>query len=102
MKKENIFIIVLIAAILIIAFVWFNYFKGENTPSLTRSGGGSTEKEVIVAGQEFITLLQSLEKVKLDTSFLNDPVYKKLKDLTPEIILPEQTGRDNPFLPIQL
>lgn len=100
MKKENILIIILVAAIIITAFVWFRYFQNRPPPALIQVGGGSAEeKEIMVGGKEFIALLKTLEKIKLDTSFLGDPIYKSLRDLTPQIILPQEKGRENPFTP---
>lgn len=100
MKKENILIVVLVGAILITAFIWFRYFRSQGVPSvISVTQNSEKDKTILTAGEEFIALLKALEKIKLDADFLNDPIYKKLRDLTPEIILPETKGRDNPFAP---
>ncbi|OGZ32665.1 MAG: hypothetical protein A3H02_01200 [Candidatus Niyogibacteria bacterium RIFCSPLOWO2_12_FULL_41_13] len=102
MKKENILIIVLVGAILITTFVWFRYFQNQSKPAIIATMQNEEEnKAIFPAGKEFIALLKTLETIKLDADFLNDPIYKKLRDLTPEIILPETKGRNNPFAPYQ-
>lgn len=99
-KKENILIIVLVGAILITALIWFRYFRSQGVPSVISVTQDSEEdRAILTAGKEFIAILKTLEKIKLDTGFLDDPIYKKLRDLAPEIVLPEEKGRDNPFTP---
>lgn len=104
MKKENILIIVLVGAILITVFVWFRYFQSQGgIPAVIPVTQNSEEDNAILAaGKEFIAILKTLEKIKLDTGFLEDPIYKKLRDLTPEIILPQEKGRENPFIPYEI
>lgn len=99
-KKENILIIILVGAILITAFVWFRYFQNQGGPEIIAvTQNNEEDKAILATDKEFIALLKTLETIKLEADFLDDPIYKKLRDLTPLIILPETKGRDNPFTP---
>lgn len=93
-KYKNIIIAVAIIAAGFVAYTFF--FTGEPEPvlSTTGTGGGQT-----VVEQELISLLLELRTITLDTRLLDDPRFQSLRDFNQELI-PEPTGRQNPFAPI--
>ena len=96
MERQNILVAVLVIIILITAYIWYNHVQSRPSEAVTRSSEGA-----IPAAKELLVLLQQLERVRIDTSFFEDPVYKSLIDLTPQIVIPEVRGRINPFAPLE-
>lgn len=94
MNKKNIIIIIFFIAIL--GFVGFYIFKGD-------SEDGSLVADVKITktddAQIIYSLLQKMSKVKLDDSIFSNQVFQGLKDNSIEV-LPQETGRPNPFAPI--
>ncbi len=72
-------------------------------------GGGSTEEEAAITEvrrddvspeeKALVESLLALRAVTLSGTVFTDPVFRSLRDFGTEI-LPEQVGRENPFLPI--
>lgn len=48
---------------------------------------------------EFLMVLNRLKKIKVDTSFFEDPVFRQLKDFSVKLTT-EPKGRPNPFAPL--
>ena len=53
-----------------------------------------------ILGQEFVSIINKLRTIKIDTDFFSSTAFRSLKDMTPIIGPAEEVGRDNPFLPI--
>ena len=49
--------------------------------------------------QTIYNLLQKMAKVKLDDSIFSNQIFQNLKDNSVDVA-PQETGRDNPFAPI--
>ncbi len=48
--------------------------------------------------QEFLSILDDLNAIRLDASILNDPNFQALRDFSVTLV-PEPRGRENPFAP---
>lgn len=95
MNKRNIFILIIIALVIMVAF-W--YLKGSNSSSsssltATQSSSDSADAQYIYS------LLQQMSQVKLDDSIFSDPSFENLKDNT-VTFSSEPSGRNNPFAPV--
>ncbi|MBI5045962.1 MAG: hypothetical protein HZC14_03125 [Candidatus Niyogibacteria bacterium] len=96
--KTNILTIILVIAVLVFGYVGYGYFKPAPALSVEKTSsvaGSSTETRALL---DALSIMQGL---RIDTGFFNSPVYKNLKDLSPEVSIPSVRGRTNPFLPLQ-
>lgn len=50
-------------------------------------------------GQEILSLLADLKRIRLDGSIFSDPLFQSLQDFSVELN-PEPKGRQNPFAPL--
>lgn len=64
--------------------------------SITGGISGTAEDATVT---EFLLVLNQLKKIKVDASFFDDPVFKRLKDFS-VTLTPEPKGRSNPFAPL--
>lgn len=89
-KRQKILLGILVAAVVITAFVWYlNFQKSSSINGAAQSGSVSVST---------ITE-QKLKEIKLDFSVLDDVLFKSLKSHGILPISPGETGRDNPFQP---
>lgn len=51
-------------------------------------------------GKEFVTQLLAIQNIKFNLDLFADPVFIGLQDWSREIV-PQQTGRPNPFAPLE-
>ena len=93
--RSTISILLIVAALAGSAFIWYKFFTSKPVSPVTKVGAGAIE----VGPKALLTLLESLEGLKLDLGILEDPVYKSLQDYTPEISAPETKGRQNSLAP---
>jgi hypothetical protein len=91
----------IILAAFIIVFLLFGYFWYTKFREDSAGAGSSLPSRERVLGQEFISALNKIKTIKIDTDFFGSEEFRSLKDLTPNVELPEETGRDNPFLPME-
>lgn len=100
---RNIIIFVVIAAALILIYLFF--IKGSPAPEagLVSSTGtpvlntGTPSDASIVATGDFLTLLLNVKNIKLNTAILSDPSFNSLHDSS-IVLTPDFTeGRPNPF-----
>jgi len=94
MNKKN--IIMLIVFIAILGFIGFYLFKNPTDDSLLSADIKSANTD---DAQLIYNLLQKMSKVKLDDSIFSNQIFQELKDNSIEV-LPQDTGRSNPFAPI--
>ncbi|MBU0750452.1 hypothetical protein KKH15_02960 [Patescibacteria group bacterium] len=92
-KKSTIIYIVL-GLVVLSAAAYMLFFRGSATSPLSNNN-------TPVSGAEFtfLTLAARIEPIVFDTSVLQDPRFLRLVDLR-TAILPETSGRDNPFAPL--
>ncbi|QQG46139.1 MAG: hypothetical protein HYY55_04240 [Candidatus Niyogibacteria bacterium] len=94
--RSTILIILIVAAILGSAVIWYRFFTSRPVEPVT----GVSFNNMAVGSQSLLTLLESLEGLKFDLGILDNPLYKSLQDFTPNIQAPELRGRANPFAPL--
>lgn len=95
LKKYKTLLIIL--AITIVVFIGYSlFFEAGNDGSVLTSkntsfrGGGDNE---------LLLLLVNLRSITLDESLFNDKAFKSLVDFGQQLV-PEPTGRQNPFAPV--
>ena len=94
--KNNLLLAVLIIALIMAGYFLYSYFKtGQTTSSVVKVSGESG------ASGDLLNMLATLQSLRIDTSFFDDPLYKSLIDFSPEITIPAQVGRVNPFFPVK-
>ncbi|MEK7564431.1 MAG: hypothetical protein AAB510_02585 [Patescibacteria group bacterium] len=105
-KLKNILIFTAIAGIFLLIFIFFVKKSPEESGNLvtTSPSGSVVPTDTNVADstitQEFLTLLLSVEGIKLDATIFSNPAFTSLRDST-IILNPDGTeGRPNPFAPI--
>lgn len=107
----NIKKIIIIVVIVILAFVGYAILisgnKKESASGVTRqsvsttpAGQNSNAATLDGPGKEFVTQLLAIQNIKFNLQFFNDPVFKGLQDWSREI-LPQESGRPNPFAPLE-
>lgn len=94
---KNIFIIGGIA-IAVVGLVWYGMSSKEDAALLTTTDVSGSSS---VAERELIDTLLTLRAVSLDGVIFLNPAFLSLRDFGTQII-PEPTGRRNPFAPLEL
>ena len=80
------------AALLLVVYVYFTYFSGGSAPLTALSSDQAGSGELLVT-------LNSLGTINLDDKIFTNPVFVSLSDFGVSIP-PQQSGRRNPFAPI--
>lgn len=94
MLAKNKGIIIGLGTVILIAVVYLIFFDQGPTADLTSSSTTGSPAELY-----FVNLSQELSDISFDTTVLNDPRFAALTDIR-TAILPENTGRTDPFAPI--
>lgn len=90
-KKNNIIMIVALVAVILFVGYFFLFSKDE---SATTSPVSKSSQEII--GNDLLSLILELKKIKLNTELFKSPTFSSLKDFG--ITLKDQpVGRQNPF-----
>lgn len=105
-KIKNIILFTVIAAVLILAYV-FLIKKGPEEKNLVSSKASfdqlpdtdTLNKNSSVA-KDFLTVLLSVKSIKLDDSIFSDQSFANLQDSSIFLTPPGDEGRANPFAPI--
>ena len=74
------------------------FFKKEPEDEFALSVTAKNQTQTQV-GAQILSALATLETLKLDIEFFNDPIFKGLKNFNKEPV-PQPKGRNNPFAPI--
>lgn len=93
-KYQSVITIIVVVGIAFIAYSIF--FKPQSDQLLALKVEGSEERSPIE--EELVVLLLQLRSITLDTALLADPLFQSLQDFG-QTIVPEATGRENPFEP---
>jgi hypothetical protein len=99
-KKVKIFAIVVVGFSVLIFIL--SKVGGSSTPSSSTESLVSSNDVSVIEGtgiDEFSTLLSSIRSINIDTSVINTPEYKSLRDY-PVSLGSDIIGRTNPFAPI--
>ena len=92
---KNLFFALGLAVLLYLGYTVFFAGDGGDPFTETENGGGAT-----IATQEFLIKLRRIQDIQIDTTFFNDHRFKALEDFQ-ITIEPEETGRPNPFEPVE-
>jgi hypothetical protein len=102
---KNIFSLVLIAGLLVLAYIFFVQ-KNENGPALVSLFGNSSspnESDQNLANtKNFISLLLNIKDIRLEDSVFSGQVFSSLKDSSIILTSDGNEGRSNPFAPIEV
>ncbi len=103
----------IIIAILVIgvAFAAYSFLASKKTAGsatgvtkqvVSSSGAASVASSATLdgPGKEFVTQLLAIQNIKFNLALFSDPVFEGLQDWSREI-LPQETGRSNPFAPLE-
>ena len=93
-------LVVLVAAFFLYRYLFVSTGPAE-TPGLQAVGATDASGQPSVADDEFISLLERLQGVKLDSKLFASPAWKSLVNFQVDLI-PELKGRRNPFAPVGL
>jgi len=92
-RNSLIFTICLVIVVGGLGYYFFFFNSGTDT-TLNATPGGASSAEL-----SFITLVGKIEPIVFDTSLLSDPRFTTREDIRTAII-PEESGRKDPFAPI--
>lgn len=110
-KKRNIILFAIIALIIILGFVFFvdkklkdkekNLTSSSNAvaPESAQKENNNETKDTALA-QNSLSLLLSIQSIKLDDTIFSDPVFYSLRDSSIVLKSDGKAGRPNPFAPI--
>lgn len=73
---------------------YFFFFNSSSGAALTTTAGTASDAEL-----SFITLVSKLDPIVFDTTVLSDPRFTTRQDIRTAIV-PEASGRKDPFAPI--
>jgi len=59
-----------------------------------------SSEQAYLLGQDFLKMVEKIKKVKISTEFLDTSLFESLEGSTSIIEVPQDIGRENPFLPI--
>lgn len=86
-----------IVVVVIIAFIGYSiFFDAGNDGSVLTSQNTTTRGG---GDNELLILLVNLRSITLNESLFNDPAFRNLVDFGQQLV-PEPTGRQNPFAPV--
>lgn len=100
-KIKNILIFVVIAAALILAYIFF-FKKDASQSNLTSTFGTSslpaeTQTQATMIDTEFLSILLSIKDIKLNDSMFADTAFLNLRDSSITLTPDGTEGRSNPF-----
>jgi hypothetical protein len=106
----NIKKIIIAVVVIVMAFAGYTYFISGNTGGSasgvtrqavsTTSAGTASSAALDGPGKEFVSQLLAIQNIRFNLDLFNDPVFKGLQDWSREI-LPQESGRPNPFAPLE-
>jgi len=95
MLAKNKGIIIGLCAVVILAVIYLIFFDKTPSADLTAGGSAGTSPDELY----FVNLTSELSDISFDKAVLEDPRFTALTDIR-TAILPEQSGRHDPFAPI--
>lgn len=94
--KNTILILIAATAIAASAYLWYSYSGGQPQAVLEKTpAGGESSAEM----KDLLAILQTLQPIKIDAGYLDNPNFKLLIDFSPTTAAPSVKGRPNPFIP---
>ena len=92
--RSNLFLMVFMILVLAVSYLWYTRFREAPLDS-----GAASEERVLI--RELVYNTNRIRSLKIDTSFLESSIFNSLEDLTIDINIPSEIGRENPFLPFE-
>ncbi|MCF7865396.1 MAG: hypothetical protein K9M11_02730 [Candidatus Pacebacteria bacterium] len=101
--------IITVVVVIVLAFAgyWFlisgqkqGSSSGVTKQAVTTTSTTQTGSALDGPGKEFVTQLLAIQNIKFNLQLFADPVFQGLQDWSREI-LPQETGRPNPFAPLE-
>lgn len=102
--------IIIVVVVVVLAFVGYGFMisgkKQGSASGVTKQAvtTGSTAQANAPTldgpGKEFVTQLLAIQNIKFNLQLFADPVFQGLQDWSREI-LPQESGRPNPFAPLE-
>lgn len=98
----------IIVVVIILAFIAYSYLISGNKQSssgvskqavTTTSTASPGSAALDGPGKDFVTQLLAIQNIKFNLDLFNDPVFKGLQDYHRDLV-PQDTGRPNPFAPL--
>jgi len=99
--KQILILLVLIAVIFGIGYVWYGFVKSRTGSAVVPSSSLKEGSQAVKEGQKFLAAIRLLNTVQLDTSIFSNPSFQSLINFYEEIGEPEIVGRINPFAPLR-
>ena len=94
LSKNSIILVICVIIVLGGGLYYFFFFNSSSGAALQ-----ATPTEASDAELSFIALVSKLDPITFDTTLLSDPRFLSRTDIR-TIIVPEATGRKDPFAPI--
>ncbi len=88
-----------LSIVAIIAVAFFGYVMFRDTDSSSSVLTSQNLSTLGAVDNELLSLLINLRSITLDDSLFDDPAFRGLIDFGQQLV-PEPTGRQNPFLPV--
>ncbi|MDR3547771.1 MAG: hypothetical protein P4M11_05820 [Candidatus Pacebacteria bacterium] len=96
MSSQTKAILIVLALAVVLAAAYLMFFNTNGTTTAVSSGSGAPTSQAEVS---FLNLSGQIEPITFDTSILSDSRFTSLVDIH-TAILPEATGRKDPFAPL--
>jgi hypothetical protein len=96
-QKSNKGKIALVALLLLVGFLAYNYFLPKRAGAEDQLVSDAPQGTLI--GEDLLRVLDKIESIKLDKNIFADRTFLSLQDLSVDIV-PQPTGRTNPFAPL--
>ena len=97
-SRDNILAVIFVVILIVLGYIWYSYFQSKSGPLVKGNNIPAAGGE---GSSEFLALLAILEKLTIDTSFFEDPLFRGLGEKTELPPLPSLIGRANPFEPLK-
>jgi hypothetical protein len=96
MSSQTKIVIAVLGIAVILGIVYLVFFNSNSDTTAVSTTGGTPSSPAEV---DFLNLSSQVEPITFDTTILNDPRFISLVDIH-TAILPEATGRKDPFAPL--
>ncbi len=94
LSRNTIMLIICGAVVVIGGAYYFFFFNNDSGAALESTPGAASDAEL-----SFIALVSKLDPITFNTALLSDPRFTSRTDIRTTII-PEATGRKDPFAPL--
>ncbi len=108
MNIKKIIIVIIIVIVAFVAYALLISGKKESATGVSKQAVSTTSASTASGnsaaldgpGKEFVGQLLAIQNIKFNLALFADPVFQGLQDWSREI-MPQETGRPNPFAPLE-